>query len=122
MTTNTNTETLNTLVNERLILKAEIESMNERLKSLDEIVINKLNEEGLTKIETELGKVNLIQTNTIAWNEEVLQELLTTAQWNRVTTRKLDKTRFDAELIVGRINDSLVEVAKYIKQSKPFLR
>ena len=122
MTTNTNTATLTTLVNERLILKAEIESMNERLKGLDEVVINKLNEEGLTKVETELGKVNLIQTNTISWNEEVLQELLTTAQWNRVTTRKVDKTRLDAELIVGRINDSLVEVARYIKQSKPFLR
>jgi hypothetical protein len=122
MTTNTETSALNNLVNERITLKAEIDSLNERLKNLDEVVIEELNKEGLTKVETELGKVNLIQSNTIVWNEEVLQELLTTAQWNRISVRKLDKSRLDAEVIVGRIDETLVEVAKRIKQSKPFLR
>lgn len=122
MTTNTETSALTNLVNERITLKAEIDSLNERLKNLDEVVIEELNKEGLTKVETELGKVNLIQSNTIVWNEEVLQELLTTAQWNRISVRKLDKSRLDAEVIVGRIDETLVEVAKRIKQSKPFLR
>jgi hypothetical protein len=121
MTTNT-TATLTTLVNERLSLKAEIDSLNERLKNLDEIVIEELGKEGLTKVETELGKVNLIQSNTIVWNEEVLQELLTTAQWNRISVRKLDKSRLDAEVLVGRIDESNIDVAKRVKQSKPFLR
>lgn len=122
MTTNTNIQSLSTLVNERIRLKAELDTLTERLKDLDAVVINEMNQVSLTKVETELGKVNLIQSNTIVWNEEVLKGLLKPAQWKRIITEKIDKSRLDAELIVGRIDESLVDVARSVKQSKPFLR
>jgi molybdopterin-guanine dinucleotide biosynthesis protein len=116
------TNNLSTLVDERLRLKAELDALTERLKALDEVVIEGFQSAGLTKVQTENGKLNLIQSSTTKWNEEVLEELLTTAQWNRVTVRKVDKSRLEAELVIGRIDASEVEVAKDIKQSKPFLR
>jgi molybdopterin-guanine dinucleotide biosynthesis protein len=116
------TNNLSTLVDERLRLKAELDALTERLKALDEVVIEGFQSAGLTKVQTENGKLNLIQSSTTKWNEEVLEELLTTAQWNRVTVRKVDKSRLDAELLLGRIDAIEVEVAKDIKQSKPFLR
>lgn len=116
------TNNLSTLVDERLLLKAELDALTERLKALDEVVIQSFQSAGLTKVETENGKLNLIQSSTTKWNEEVLQELLTTAQWNRITVRKVDKARLEAELLVGRIDANEVDVAKDIKQSKPFLR
>lgn len=122
MTTNTNIQSLSTLVNERIRLKAELDTLTERLKDLDAVVISEMNQVSLTKVETELGKVNLIQSNTIVWNEEVLKGLLKPAQWKRIITEKIDKSRLDAELIVGRIDESLVDVARSVKQSKPFLR
>lgn len=116
------TNNLSTLVDERLLLKAELDALTERLKALDEVVIESFQSAGLTKVETENGKLNLIQSSTVKWNEEVLQELLTTAQWNRITVRKVDKSRLEAELLLGRIDVDEVSVAKDIKQSKPFLR
>lgn len=116
------TNNLSTLVDERLRLKAELDALTERLKALDEVVIESFQSAGLTKVETENGKLNLIQSSTVKWNEEVLQELLTTAQWNRITVRKVDKSRLEAELLIGRIDANEVDVAKDIKQSKPFLR
>ena len=116
------TKPLSTLVNERLRLKAELDDLAERLKALDEVVITEFQSAGVSKIETELGKLNLIQSNTTVWNEEVLQEYLSTAQWNRVSVRKLDKSRLEAELLVGRIEEDSVIGAKSTKQSKPFLR
>ena len=129
MATNTNTDrsaevtqSLSTLVDERLRLKAELDDLAERLKALDEVVISQFQSAGVSKIETELGKLNLIQSNTTVWNEEVLQEYLSTAQWNRVSVRKLDKSRLEAELLIGRIEEDAVVGAKSLKQSKPFLR
>lgn len=122
MTTNTNIQSLSTLVNERIRLKAELDTLTERLKDLDAVVINEMNQVSLTKVETELGKVNLIQSNTVVWNEEVLKGILKPAQWKRIITEKIDKSRLDAELIVGRIDENLVDVARSVKQSKPFLR
>ena len=122
MTTNTNIQSLSTLVNERIRLQAELDTLTERLKDLDAVVISEMNQVGLTKVETELGKVNLVQSNTVVWNEEVLKGLLKPAQWKRIIIEKVDKTRLDAELIVGRIDESVVDVARSVKQSKAFLR
>jgi hypothetical protein len=103
-------------------MKDELEQLTERLKSLDSIIIAEFQSAGLTKVETEIGKLNLVQSNTVAWNEEVLKGLLKPAQWKRIVVEKVDKTRLEAELLVGRINEDEVDVAKSIKQSKPFLR
>lgn len=120
MTTNTNT--LNTLAEERIRLKAEFDVLEKRLKELDAVVIAEFQKEGVTKVETSLGKINLITNHTVTWNEEVLHEVLTKAQWERVTVRKVDKARLEAELTVGRISADEVDVAKSIRESKPFLR
>lgn len=122
MTTNTNTQALSTLVEERIRLKAELDNLTQRLKDFDEVVIAELQSQNLTKFETTVGKVNLVQNNTVVWNEEVLKELLKPVQWKRIIVEKVDKSRLDAELVVGRIDESLVGVARSIKQSKPFLR
>ncbi len=122
MTTNTNTQSLSTLVEERIRLKAELDNLTQRLKDFDELVIAELQSQNLTKFETAVGKVNLVQSNTVVWNDEVLKELLKPVQWKRIVIEKVDKSRLDAELVVGRIDESLVEVARSIKQSKPFLR
>ena len=118
----TNTATLTTLVEERIRLKADLDALEKRLKDLDAVVISEFQKEGLTKVETALGKVNLIQNHTVVWNEEVLHEVLTKSQWEKVTIRKVDKARLEAELTIGRISADEVEVAKSIKESKPFLR
>lgn len=118
----TNTETLTTLVEERIRLKAELDAVTERLKALDDVIIAEYQSAGVTKVETDLGKVNLIVNNTVVWNEEVLKEILTATQWKRIVVEKVDKSRLDAEITVGRINEGDVEVARSIKQSKPFLR
>ena len=114
--------TLTPLVRERQVLKAELDALAERLKTLDDSIIAQFNEAGITKFQTDLGKVNLIVNNTVVWNEEVLAEILPTVQWNRISVRKLDKARLEAELTIGRIDADEIEVAKSIKQSKPFIR
>ena len=113
---------LSTIVSERIRMKDELEQLTERLKSLDSIIIAEFQSAGLTKVETEIGKLNLVQSNTVAWNEEVLKGLLKPAQWKRIVVEKVDKIRLEAELLVGRISEDEVDVAKSIKQSKPFLR
>lgn len=122
MTTNTSNQSLSTLAEERIRLKSEVDALTERLKNLDAIVIEKFKSEDVTKVETVLGNLNLIQSNTVVWNEEVLKGLLKPAQWKRIIVEKVDKTRLEAELIVGRIDEDEVSVAKSVKQSKPFLR
>lgn len=119
MTTST---TLTTLVEERIRLKGELESLEKRLKDLDAVVIAEFQKGNINKVETALGKVNLVTNHTVVWNEEVLQEILTMAQWKRIIVEKVDKARLEAELTVGRISADEVEVARSIKESKPFLR
>lgn len=122
MTTNTTNGSLVGAVEDRIRLKATIDDLVERLATLDADVIAQMQEAGLTKVETVLGKINLVQNHTVVWNEEVLKELLSPSQWKRVIVEKIDKARLDAEIVVGRIDGGDVEVAKSIKQSKPFLR
>lgn len=114
--------TLTDMVDERLLLKATIAELTESLSALDQSIIQRMQAEGTSKVETDNGKVNLIQSETIVWNDEVLKELLKPAQWKRIIVEKVDKSRLDAELLVGRINEDEVSVARSVKQSKPFLR
>lgn len=122
MATNKTQQSLTDLATERISLKAQIEELSQRLSSLDEALIFRLQRENITKVETPVGKINLVQNNTVVWNEEVLKGILTTAQWKRVIVEKIDKTRLEAEVVVGRIDGDDIEVAKSIKQSKPFIR
>lgn len=121
-TTHKPSATLSILVNERIALKNQLNEITERLASMDAVIINSMREQDITKVETEKGKVTLIQSETIIWNDEVLKEMLTTAQWKRVIVEKVDKARLDAEILVGRINGDEVAVARSVKQAKPYLR
>jgi hypothetical protein len=125
MTTNTadrKTEALTTTIEARQLLKRQLDELTEQLAKVDEAIIAEFREQGLTSLTTALGKINLIQSNTVVWNDSVLEATLTTAQWNRITERKLNKHLLEAEITIGRIDPSLVEGAKSIKQSKPYLR
>jgi hypothetical protein len=125
MTTNTadrKTEALTTTIEARQLLKRQLDELTEQLAKVDEAIIAEFREQGLTSLTTVLGKINLIQSNTVIWNDSVLEATLTTAQWNRITERKLNKHLLEAEITIGRIDPSLVEGAKSIKQSKPYLR
>lgn len=106
----------------RQLLKRQLDELTEQLSKVDETIIAEFQAQGLKSVETSLGKVTLIQSNTIVWSEEILKDTLTSAQWNRITERKLNKQLLEAEVTVGRIDPSLVEGAKSIKQSKPYLR
>ena len=113
---------LNIAVEARQLLKSQLDELTAQLNDLDQTLIKEFQAQGLKSVTTALGKVHLVQNNTVVWNEEILKEMLTPAQWNRVTVRKVDKNLLEAEVTVGRIESSLVEGAKSIKQSKPFLR
>lgn len=113
---------LSTLAAERIRLKAEADAAAERLKAFDEALIEAMRKADVTKVETEVGKVNLIQSTTTVWNEEVLKSILTTAQWKRIIVEKVDRQRLDAEVLINRINKDDIEVARSEKQSKPFIR
>lgn len=115
-------EALTTTIEARQLLKRQLDELTEQLAKVDEAIIAEFRAQGLTSVTTALGKINLIQSNTTVWNESVLESTLTTAQWNRITERKLNKHLLEAELTIGRIDPSLVEGAKSIKQSKPYLR
>lgn len=116
------TQSLSDTVARRQMLKEQLDALTEDLKSLDAEIIERFKSEGISKFETPLGKINLIEASTIVWNDEVLEGILSTAQWNRVTIRKVDKVRLEAEILVGRINEDDILVAKSVKQSKPYLR
>lgn len=116
------TPSLSTLAAERIRLKAEADAAAERLKAFDEALIEAMRKADVTKVETELGKVNLIQSTTTVWNEEVLKSILTMAQWKRIIVEKVDRQRLDAEVLINRIDKDLIEVARSEKQSKPFIR
>ena len=116
------TQSLSDTVARRQMLKEQLDALTEDLKSLDAEIIERFKSEGISKFETPLGKINLIEASTIVWNDEVLEGILSTAQWNRVTVRKVDKVRLEAEILVGRINEDDILVAKSVKQSKPYLR
>lgn len=116
------TPSLSTLAAERIRLKAEADAAAERLKAFDEALIEAMRKADVTKVETEVGKVNLIQSTTIVWNEEVLKSILTTAQWKRIVVEKVDRQRLDAEVLINRIDKDVIEVARSEKQSKPFIR
>ena len=113
---------LNIAVEARQLLKSQLDELTAQLNDIDQTLIKEFQAQGLKSVTTALGKVHLVQNNTVVWNEEILKEMLTPAQWNRVTVRKVDKNLLEAEVTVGRIESSLVEGAKSIKQSKPFLR
>lgn len=115
-------QSLSDTVVRRQMLKEQVDALVESLKELDAEIIERFKSEGISKFETPLGKVNLIEASTIVWNDGVLEGILSTAQWNRVTVRKVDKTRLEAEILVGRINEDDILVAKSVKQSKPYLR
>ena len=116
------TKTINTLAEERILLKQELDALTERLKEHDEVLIKRLQSSDTTKVETSLGNLTLVSASTTSWNDEVLKELLTPAQWKRIIVEKVDKARLDAELLAGRINSDEVAVAKTIKPSKPYLK
>lgn len=129
MTTMSNTQkadrleaTLVPSVELRQSLKKQLDALTTQLAEVDSQIIEAMRDAGLKSIETSLGKVNLIQPATTVWNESILSDVLTTAQWNRVTVRKLDKSLLEAELTIGRIDSSLVDAAKSTKESKPYLR
>lgn len=113
---------LKTTIESRQLLKKQLDELTEQLSKVDEAIIAEFQAQGLKSVETALGKVTLIQSNTTVWSEEILKDTLTSAQWNRITERKLNKQLLEAELTIGRIDLSLVEGAKSIKQSKPYLR
>lgn len=114
--------TLTPSVELRQSLKKQLDALTAQLAEVDSEIIETMRTAGLKSIETSLGKVTLIQPTSIVWNETLLQDALTTAQWNRVTVRKVDKQLLEAELTVGRIDASIVEVARSTKESKPYLR
>lgn len=114
--------TLTPSVELRQSLKKQLDALTAQLAEVDSEIIETMRNAGLKSIETSLGKVTLIQPTSIVWNETLLQDALTTAQWNRVTVRKVDKQLLEAELTVGRIDASIVEVARSTKESKPYLR
>ena len=113
---------LNIAVEARQLLKSQLDELTAQLNDLDQTLIKEFQAQGLKSVTTALGKVHLVQNNTVVWNEEILKEMLTPAQWNRVTVRKVDTNLLEAAVTVGRLEISLVEGAKSIKQSKPFLR
>lgn len=113
---------LKTTIEARQLLKKQLDALTEQLSKVDEAIIAEFQAQGLKSVDTALGKVTLIQSNTVVWSEEILKDTLTITQWNRITERKLNKQLLEAELTIGRIDQSLVEGAKSIKQSKPYLR
>lgn len=114
--------TLTPSVELRQSLKKQLDALETQLAEVDAQIIDQMRNAGLKSIETSIGKVTLIQPVSVVWNEALLQDALTTAQWNRVTVRKVDKHLLEAELTVGRIDASIVEVARGTKESKPYLR
>lgn len=114
--------TLTPSVELRQSLKKQLDALTAQLAEVDGEIIEAMRNAGLKSIETSIGKVTLIQPTSIVWNESLLQDALTPAQWNRVTVRKVDKHLLEAELTVGRIDASIVEVARSTKESKPYLR
>lgn len=114
--------TLTPSIEFRQSLKKQLDALTLQLAEVDAEIIDAMRNAGLKSIETSLGKVTLIQPVSTVWNESILQDTLTTAQWNRVTVRKLDKSLLEAELTIGRIDSDLVLAAKSTKESKPYLR
>jgi len=106
----------------RQSLKKQLDALTTQLAEVDSQIIEAMRDGGLQSIETTIGKVTLVQPASTVWNETILQDALTTAQWNRVSVRKLDKSLLEAELTIGRIDSSLVVAAKSTKESKPYLR
>lgn len=106
----------------RQSLKKQLDALTTQLAEVDSQIIEAMRDAGLKSIETTIGKVTLVQPASTVWNETLLQDALTTAQWNRVSVRKLDKSLLEAELTIGRIDPSLVAAAKSTKESKPYLR
>lgn len=106
----------------RQSLKKQLDALTTQLAEVDSQIIEAMRDAGLKSIETAIGKVTLVQPASTVWNETLLQDALTTAQWNRVSVRKLDKSLLEAELTIGRIDSSLVAAAKSTKESKPYLR
>lgn len=122
MTTNTTPITLEVLAESRIRRKEHIELLTKQLEELDQEIIQRMEEDGVTSVESVVGKVNLIQSETIVWNKEVLKGLLSPSQWKRIIKVEIDKAKLDAELTIGRIDGDAVQVARTVKRSKKFLR
>ena len=122
MTTNTTPITLEVLAESRIRRKEHIELLTKQLEELDKEIIQRMEDEGVTSVESVVGKVNLIQSETIVWNKEVLKGLLSPSQWKKIIKVEIDKAKLDAELTIGRIDGDAVQVARTVKRSKKFLR
>lgn len=115
-------QSLSALAHQRILMKAELEDMTNRLKEFDQTLIEAMRSADVSKVESPLGNVTLVQATVTSYEPTVLKEVLTTAQWKRIIDEVVNRNKLEAEILVGRIDSDLVEAAKSTKQNKPYLR
>ena len=104
--------------------KERIAELGKRLVELELSVIAGLDKLKLTQIDLEDGAVKgtIVRVTRVVIDDVALEAALTSAMWNKITKRSLDKTMLEAQIVVGKIDAAVVAGASEEKANKPFLK
>lgn len=110
-----------TMVKRLWQIKAEQTALAEELKSITKAII--LREEELTPVTDGEVKITatIVRSNMTTVDEGALHEALTVGQWNRVTVRRLDKTKLEVEINRGSIDVAKVAECTAVTPKSPYI-
>ena len=104
--------------------KEEAVVLAKRIAELELVVIAAMDAAHLDKFASpnDAVKGTLVKAMRVVTDYDALEKLLSPAQWKRVTKPVLDKEKLEAEIVVGRIDASVVASVSEEKPNKPYLR
>jgi class 3 adenylate cyclase len=100
-----------------LATKAEIEDLQESLKSLEETLKEAMLREGAAKIEVDGKAITLVQAERRSFDASVLKDLVSAAIFKQVTEPTVKTTLFDAAVNLGKIRP---DVAEQVTSKTPY--
>ena len=104
--------------------KEDVASLAKTIALLEIEVVTAMELAGLDKIALpgDTIKGTLVKAIRVVTDYDALEKLLTPAQWKRVTKSVLDKEKLEAEIVVGRIEASVIASVSEEKENKPYVR
>ena len=116
----------NTTLTDYIELRQKIEDEKNRLKVLEEQIINDMtNTRRKTLSHTEGDKkftVTFVQSHTVTFDEAKLKKALGAPAYNKLTTAHLDRKKLEGAVDLGQVDPVVVAQCSTEKTSTPYLR
>lgn len=97
----------------------QLKALNQRRKDLRSDILDYFDTEGLTTFEVEgCAKATVSRPQSLVFNVEKLEAIADAETYEMVTTRVIDKSKLEAAIKLGQIDDDVVDsISSYEEQS-----